>query len=188
MSTAQDMLQHIDDPNVRQQYANILNGQVIGIVRCHSKTCKGRIIGRIMADNNCVEDEPLAPSLELLQDIQDKNNAIAAKNEKIVARNAKHSDDPDYEPKAMLPLINPPIYVSGLEGDRTRLDGSRGFRCYCGNSSILHEHEQGIISGNQPTKRDLEKVFGKIQSKPTEYNEINGKVYVDGFSIEKVAE
>lgn len=79
-----------------------------------------------------------------------------------------------------------PHYVSGLEGDRTRLDGSHGFRCYCGNNSILHANEVGHISHNAPSKRDLEQIFGKMQRNPTEYPEVNGMISIDGFTIERV--
>lgn len=157
MSIAEEMLQHIADPSVREQYAGILNGQTIGIVHCHSQFCKGRAIAHVMNDGKIVELEPVTPS--------EKQAAAFIKAKKQVPR-----------------------YVSGLEGDRMRLDGSRGFRCYCGNSSILHEHEQGIISHNQPSKGDLERVFGKLQAKPSTYNEIDGTLYIDGFSIERVGE
>lgn len=153
---AHDMLQHIADPNVRQQYGNILNGQVVGIVHCHSQLCKGRAIAQLMADDTVQE----LPPVEVTE----------AQAKKFI--------------KAKQPI---PRYVSGLEGDRVRLDGSRGFRCYCGNASILHEHEQGIITANQPTKRDIEAVFGKMSRNPSKYNEIDGTLYVDGFSIERVA-
>lgn len=79
------------------------------------------------------------------------------------------------------------LYVSGLEGSRQRLDGQWGFRCYCGNNSILASHEQGIIGSNPPTKRDLEKIFGKLQEIPTNYVEQNGLLEVDGFTLERIA-
>lgn len=156
MSIADDMLQHIEDPAIRQQYGNILNGQIVGIVHCHSQFCKGRAIANVMADGSVQELPPVLPSQSMVKRLTSLGQPI-------------------------------PHFVSGLEGDRVRLDNSRGFRCYCGNNSILHKHEQGHVTANAPTKRDLEQVFGKMQANPSEYNEINGKVYIDGFSIEKVA-
>lgn len=152
---AHDMLDKIDDPNVRQQYANILNGQIIGFVHCDSKFCGGRVIGNMMADGTCQETPPVPPSKSQMK-------RFIAMGKQI------------------------PHFVSGLEGDRVRLDGSRGFRCYCGNNSILHKHEQGHVTATAPSKRDLEAVFGKMHRNPSEYPEVNGKITIDGFTLEKV--
>lgn len=169
---ANEMLNKITDPVERERYGNILNGQVSAVVHCNSKTCKGRVIADIMADNSCQETEPLTPTDEMV-----------AKAEKQNAKTAKYNEKHPDEPKEFVVL---PQYISGLEGDRIRLDGSRGFRCYCGNSSILHEHEQGHVGANAPSKRELEKVFGKMLMNPSEYPEVNGKMIVDGFTIERV--
>lgn len=152
---AHDMLSKIEDPNVRQQYGNILNGQIVGLVHCDSKACSGRVIANLMSDGSCQETEPLPPSKSMVKRLEAGGKTV-------------------------------PHFVSGLEGDRVRLDGSRGFRCYCGNNSILHEHEVGHIQANAPSKRDLEKVFGKMAANPTEYTEVDGKLSIDGFTIERV--
>lgn len=152
---AHDMLNKIEDPNVRQQYANILNGQIVALVHCNSNYCEGRVIANIMADGTCQETTPLSPT-------DDHVKKLAKAGKRV------------------------PIYTSGLEGDRVRLDGSRGFRCYCGNNSILHAHEKGHIAANAPSKRDVEAVFGKMARNPSDYPEVNGKMDVDGFTIERV--
>jgi hypothetical protein len=158
---AHDMLQYITNPEIRQTYANILNGRIVAQVRCNSATCKGRVIAHISADENgelgvAHEVLPLEPTQAQIRKFEKEGHT-------------------------------PPTYVSGLEGDRVRLDGSRGFRCYCGNNSILHKHEVGHVRANSPTKRDLEQVFGKMHSQPIKYKEVNGKMDVDGFTIERIS-
>ena len=68
---------------------------------------------------------------------------------------------------------------------RDRLDGNRGFKCWCGNDSIKAKEEQGVIGPSVPTKDDLETVFGRVQDKPS-YPVRNGTQLVDGFRIERV--
>lgn len=78
------------------------------------------------------------------------------------------------------------LYKSGLEGSRQRLDGNWGFRCYCGNNSILSAQEQGHIGAGAPSKEDIMKIAGKVQRHPTKIKARGGKISVDGFTIEQV--
>ncbi len=78
------------------------------------------------------------------------------------------------------------LYTSGLEGSRQRLDGNWGFRCYCGNNSILAEQEQGIITAGAPTQKDIFKIADNLQRKPTKVTQSGGKLSVDGFTVEQV--
>jgi hypothetical protein len=79
------------------------------------------------------------------------------------------------------------IYSSGLEGSRQRLDGQMGFRCYCGNNSILCEEEKGIISPARPSSEDLQKIANRLSKRKTIiYSPKNGKTNIDGFVIEEV--
>ena len=78
------------------------------------------------------------------------------------------------------------MYTSGLEGSRQRLDGNWGFRCYCGNNSVLSEQEQGIITAGAPTQKDIYQIADNIQRKPTKVTQSGGKLSVDGFTLEKV--
>ena len=73
-----------------------------------------------------------------------------------------------------------------LRASRKRLDGYMGFECWCGNDSRLAEHEKGIITAAMPKKTDLEKVWDRLQSKPTNYKEKNGKINIDNFLIETI--
>jgi hypothetical protein len=77
------------------------------------------------------------------------------------------------------------LKIAGLITSRDRFDGRKGFRCECGNSSILAEQEQGIIGQGQPTQADLYQVAENLQRKPTlEVPFINGAREYEGFKVE----
>ena len=78
------------------------------------------------------------------------------------------------------------LYSSGLEGSRQRLDGNWGFRCYCGNNSILAEAEQGQIGRGAPSKENIETIAQRLSKKPTKVAIKGDKIAVDGFTVEKV--
>lgn len=79
------------------------------------------------------------------------------------------------------------IYSSGLEGSRIRLDGQLGFRCYCGNSSILCQEEQGVITPARPTDADITKIANRLSRRTgNEYKPRGGKIKIDSFVIEDV--
>ena len=89
------------------------------------------------------------------------------------------------------PVVDPEgkngIYSSGLEGSRQRFDGQIGFRCYCGNNSILCEEEKGVITPARPSMEDLEKIAERLERrKPNLYPVNKGKQNVDGFVIKDV--
>lgn len=90
------------------------------------------------------------------------------------------------------PVLDPKgkfgLYRSGLEGTRGRLDGQLGFRCYCGNSSVLCEEEKGIITPARPTQADLNKIAERLSKRKTlnPYEPKNGKTEIDGFVIEEI--
>lgn len=88
-------------------------------------------------------------------------------------------EDADGKPLAKLP-------VSGLMSHRPRMDGYLGFSCHCGNSSILSQHEDGIVGVMEPTKEDLTRVALRISASPTVARKNpNGDIEVDGFLIEQ---
>lgn len=90
--------------------------------------------------------------------------------------------EPRIDPKGAYGLYN-----SGLEGSRQRLDGQWGFRCYCGNNSVLCEEEKGIITPARPSQADLEKIAQRLSRRKTNiYLPKNGKTNIDGFVIEEV--
>ncbi|MFA5937323.1 MAG: hypothetical protein WC822_05635, partial [Candidatus Paceibacterota bacterium] len=79
------------------------------------------------------------------------------------------------------------LYNSGLEGSRQRLDGQWGFRCYCGNNSVLCEEEKGVITPARPSQADLQKIAERLSHRKTNtYLPKNGKTNIDGFVIEEV--
>lgn len=145
-NVAKDMLQNIQDPQMREVYGNILSGKVVAQVRCMSKNCKGRVIG-FLDDSGKISETP-----------------------PVVDKKGKNG-----------------IYSSGLEGSRYRLDGVMGFRCYCGNNSVLCEEEKGIITPARPSQEDLQKIADRLSRRTHNlYEPKNGKATVDGFIIEDV--
>lgn len=90
------------------------------------------------------------------------------------------------------PVLDPKgkygLYKSGFEGVRERLDGQLGFRCYCGNSSVLCEEEQGIITPARPTQEDLNKIAERLSRRKVinPYLPKDGKTNIDGFVIEEI--
>lgn len=78
------------------------------------------------------------------------------------------------------------LYSSGLEGSRLRFDGRLGFRCYCGNNSILCEEEKGIITPAPPSEDDLHTIALRLSKRTNIILPEVGKQTVDGFIIEDV--
>lgn len=78
------------------------------------------------------------------------------------------------------------VYSSGLEGSRQRLDGHLGFRCYCGNNSILADEEKGIIDANVPSKQDLYRVADRLSRRTRIALPTVGDITIDGFTKEKI--
>jgi hypothetical protein len=74
--------------------------------------------------------------------------------------------------------------ISGALSTRKRFDGYIGVLCRCGNDSRIAPQEKGIMSGNMPSREDLQKIYDRIHKNPSEYQSKNGSVAVDGFTIE----
>lgn len=78
-----------------------------------------------------------------------------------------------------------PTKKSGLLSSRDRFDGNTGFRCRCGNSSITSAAEDGIITGEAPTRNDMAKIYKNQQTMAADITEHkDGTTTVDGFKIE----
>jgi len=75
-----------------------------------------------------------------------------------------------------------------LRASRNRLDGYLGFQCWCGNDSRLCDAEIGVsgIENNAPQKSDLETVWNRLQKRPVNYPERDGKQDIDNFRIETI--
>lgn len=73
-----------------------------------------------------------------------------------------------------------------LRSSRHRLDGFMGFECWCGNDSRLSPQEKGHIGATAPSKSDLQKVWEKVNYKPSDYPLVNGTQKVDGFTIKEI--
>ncbi len=76
-----------------------------------------------------------------------------------------------------------------LRSSRDRLDGYKGFECWCGNDSRIAAQEEEHIksNGNPPSKAGLEQIFVNVKSHPSNYPVKNAKQIIDGFEIREVA-
>lgn len=182
-----DMLSKISNPQMREIYGGILAGEITGEVRCMSEDQYTDIEVEALDDNGEKvyyksgkrKGEVKTEKKRVLYQEGCKGRAIAH----ITANGAVI----ELEPVANDNEYNPTVYKSGLEGSRERLDGQMGFRCYCGNSSILCEEEQGIITPAVPTQSDLQKIADRLgKRKPNLYLPKNGKTKIDGFEIVEV--
>jgi len=87
--------------------------------------------------------------------------------------------------------------LAGIETSRDRLDARKGFKCYCGNSSILSKEEKGHFESaptpalaKAPSKEDLMAIYDAMQKNNTTtgYQFIGGECAYDGFIIREVKE
>ena len=84
--------------------------------------------------------------------------------------------------------------IAGIETSRDRLDGRKGFRCYCGNWSIQAPEEQGVLKQSTnialtsaPTQDEMLAILEKVDKSgkgPLQF--INGWVEYDGFGLEEI--
>lgn len=74
-----------------------------------------------------------------------------------------------------------------LRSSRHRFDGFMGFECWCGNDSRLAPQEKGHIGATAPDKSALQKVWEKVNNKPSDYPVIKGVQTIDGFKIEEIS-
>lgn len=80
--------------------------------------------------------------------------------------------------------------IAALVSSRDRFDGQKGFRCLCGNSSIVCPEEADIVvPGWFPNKADLTKIAKRLegQVKKAKALTVGSSVEYDGFRVEEVA-
>lgn len=87
--------------------------------------------------------------------------------------------------------------LAGISSSRDRLDGRKGFACYCGNTSIRSEEEQKVLGTYEevpaittpPTREQLMGIFELVQknNKGALVFE-GGTASYDGFMLEEVKE
>lgn len=181
-----DMLKNIEDPKLREVYGSIISGQIVKQVRCMSDDIFEKQEVRVTDDEGRTilyqrgekKGQPKTEIKNVLTRKGCKGRVIAYIDE------AGKVDETE-------PVLSPPeamsLYESGLEGSRLRLDGQVGFRCYCGNNSILCEEEKGVITPARPSQADLEKIASRLTKRNGNmYEPKNGKTEIDGFVIEEV--
>lgn len=84
--------------------------------------------------------------------------------------------------------------LAGIETSRDRLDGRKGFRCYCGNWSIQSEEERGVLetaktpmAAKPPTQEQMMEIFKRVEKSnkgPLQF--IKGWAEYDGFALEEI--
>lgn len=148
--TAKGMLASITDPQLREQYGNILSGDFPYRVYCASPATKVHRVGQLIG---------------------------------YLTKQLKAIDEPTFN-KAGEP-------ISGIETSRDRLDGRKGFKCYCGNYSIQSIEEQAVFGSRShpapPTKQELSDIFEKVKAagKTPGIPFVNGEAEYDGFVIKE---
>jgi len=186
-NVAKDMLKNIPDPRLREVYGSILQGKIVAQVHCLSEDIKNDIEVPAFDDNGdaifyksgAKKGEPKMVKQTILSREGCKGRVIAYIDDqgRVDETEPVLNDNENFTGQ----------YKSGLEGSRMRIDGQMGFRCYCGNSSVLCEEEKGVISPARPSAADIEKVLTRL-SKRTDnlYAPKNGKTEIDGFVIEEL--
>ena len=86
--------------------------------------------------------------------------------------------------------------MAGIETSRDRLDGRKGFRCYCGNWSIQSPEERGVLqtaktpmAATPPTQEQMVEIFNRVEkSGKGQLLFIKGWAEYDGFALEEITE
>lgn len=185
-NVVKDMLKNIKDPKLRGVYGSIISGKTVAQVRCMSEDITAEQEVPVLDKDGNPElykrgDKKGEPKTELKTVVTRKGckgRVIAYIDETGKVDEA----EPELSPEGAYGR-----YSSGLEGSRQRFDGQVGFRCYCGNNSVLCEEEKGVITPARPSQADLEKIAKRlVRRNGNEYLPKNGKTNIDGFVIEEV--
>ena len=177
-----DMLRNIPDPRMREQYGRLLNGEIAREVKCLSEDAYTDVEQPVLDDKNEPvlyksgphKGEPKTETVKQLTRKGCKGRVIAH-----ITASGKVIET------APVPDRNGPngIYSSGLEGSRIRLDGTLGFRCYCGQNSILLEEEQGVITGVPPSEADLNTIALRLSKRTNIIVPAHVKAQKEGFAV-----
>lgn len=159
-----DMLKRIPDPKMREQYGRMLSGDIIKQVQCLSEDVYEKQEVPVLDKDGEPElylrgpnkGEPKTETKDVLVRKGCKGRVIA----NISADGRVTETEPVKDETGKYGL-----YSSGLEGSRLRLDGQLGFRCYCGQNSILCEEEQGVITAVPPSESDLNTIALRLSKR-----------------------
>lgn len=181
-----DMLANIKDPKLREVYGAIVSGKIIGEVHCNSEDVSGTqdvpVLGKdgevVLYQRGDKKGEVKTERKNVITRKGCKGRTIAYIDESGKVQEA----EPEKSPEGAYGL-----YSSGLEGSRIRLDGQLGFRCYCGNNSILCKEEKGIITPARPSTEDMQTIANRLSKRKVNlYVPEDGKTNIDGFTIVEV--
>ena len=177
-----DMLRNIPDPKMREQYGRLLSGEIAQEVHCLSDDIYEDREVPVLDDNgepvlyktgkNKGDPRTEVKSVLIRKGCKGRVIAYIGRNGKVTeAGPIAGSDGPNG------------IYISGLEGSRIRLDGTLGFRCYCGQNSILLEEEQGIITNRLPSESDLNTIALRLSKRTNIIIPAHIKAQKEGFEV-----
>lgn len=177
-----DMLRNIPDPKLREQYGRLLTGEVIAEVHCLSDDIYVDREVPVLDEDNVQVFYQRGPNKGKPK--MEMKNVLIRKGCKgrVIALISKNGKVTETEPVSDVTGPNG-IYSSGLEGSRIRLDGSLGFRCYCGQNSILLEEEQGIISNRPPSESDLNEIALRLSKRTNIIVPAHIKAQKEGFEV-----
>lgn len=178
-----DMLKNVADPRLQRMYGEIINRKIVKNVYCMSEDIYG--IEHVPVLDKDGNPKMYTKGKRKGQVITEEKEVIVRQgcNDRLIATidtNGK-VDETD------MVISDDGRILSGLEGSRLRLDGRYGFRCFCGNVSVLSEEEKGVITSVQPTQEDLGLIAERLGKRKTnKYPKVAGVRYVDGFRVEDV--
>lgn len=180
-----DMLKNITDPKLREQYGRLLSGDVVKVVKCLSDDIYEMQDVPIL--NKKGEPKLYTTGKKKGQPKTERKNVLVRKGCKgrIIANISSSGKVTETTP---VEDVNGRYgkYSSGLEGHRVRLDGTLGFRCYCGNNSILLEEEKGIITAVPPSEQDLQTIALRLSKRTNIILPAHVRDQKEGFAVEDI--
>lgn len=167
----QELFRAIPDPKLREQLSGIVNSTAVKAVYCTSEDLLGTIT------------EP----------VLDKKGKPVVKDGVAKTKEVEGVIKEGCKGRLIAYIMNTGKVQAVSEGDKTylrssrhRFDGFMGFECWCGNDSRLAPQEKGYIGANAPDKTALQKVWEKVNNKPSQYPVIKGSQKIDGFEIREI--
>lgn len=180
-----DMLKNIPDPKLREQYGRLIAGDIIAVVKCLSQDVyEDREVPLTDADGNEIVYTKGPKKGEVKTEVQTVL-VHGGCNGRVIANVSADGRVTETAPREDTTGAYG-RYSSGLEGSRLRLDGTLGFRCYCGNNSILLEEEKGVITASPPSEQDLTTIALRLSKRTNIIVPDHIKAQKEGFMVEDV--
>lgn len=168
----QEMFRAIPDANLRRQLSDIMTAKHVKSVMCMSEDVEGEIVTPVLDKKG----EPVLDKEGVAKTEQVKGVIKEGCKGRVIGHILDNG-------KVNATTDNGKTY---LRSSRHRLDGFMGFECWCGNDSRLAPQEKGYIGATAPDKTALEKVWEKVNKKPSNYPVEKGEQLIDGFKIKEI--